>query len=146
MPYVKKSLLIKGKSQDIYELTKKMEEYPKFMRDVESVKVLERKNNSTITEWITNVDGTPIIWKELDNFDDENKIIKYKLIEGDLDKFEGEWTFEENQEGTLVSLGVDFDFGIPSLTELIGPTLKLKVEENSQMMLEGLKQKIEGTK
>lgn len=146
MPYVKKSLLIKGKSQDIYELTKKMEEYPKFMRDVESVKVLERKNNSTITEWITNVDGTPIIWKELDNFDDENKIIKYKLIEGDLDKFEGEWTFEENPEGTLVSLGVDFDFGIPSLTELIGPTLKLKVEENSQMMLEGLKQKIEGTK
>lgn len=139
MPYIETSILIRGDIDKIFNLAKNMEEYPKFMRDVETVKVLERNANKTITEWITNIEGTPITWKEEDTFDDNNRVISYKLIEGDLDKFEGEWKFKKTDEGILVSLSVDYDFGIPSLTELIGPTLEIKVKENSQMMLNGLK-------
>jgi len=36
-------------------------------------------------------------------------------------------------------LGVDYDFGVPTLAELIGPILQKKVEENSAMMLQALK-------
>ncbi len=68
------------------------------------------------------------------------------MIEGDLDKFEGEWKFIPHKDGCKVVLGVEYDFGMPSLTELIGPTLKQKVRENSEMMLEGMKKKIEGIK
>jgi hypothetical protein len=46
--------------------------------------------------------------------------------------------------GTQVTLTVDYDFGIPELTNLIGPTLEQKVGENSEMMLEGMKRRIEG--
>ena len=41
-------------------------------------------------------------------------------------------------------LGVDYDFGIPELSNLIGPTLHEKVGENSEMMLQGMKRRIEG--
>lgn len=143
MPYIETSIIIKGDIDKIYNLAKNMEEYPKFMPDVETVKILERGENKTITEWITNVEGTPITWKEEDIFDNPNKIISYRLIEGDLDKFEGAWKFSKTQDGVRVTLGVDYDFGIPSLTELIGPTLEIKVKENSQMMLSGLKNMIE---
>lgn len=143
MPYIESSIVINGSAEDIYKLAKNMEEYPLFMPDVESVKILERQNNSTVSEWITNVEGTPITWKENDIFDDANLVIDYKLTEGDLDKFEGQWKFEKKDGATLVTLGVDFDFGIPSLTELIGPTLEIKVKENSDMMLNGLKKRIE---
>jgi ribosome-associated toxin RatA of RatAB toxin-antitoxin module len=61
-----------------------------------------------------------------------------------MDKFEGTWSFTPNEGGTKVVLGVDFDFGIPHLEELIGPTLKTKVKENSDMMLQGMKQFFEG--
>lgn len=144
MPYVESSIVIEGDAADVYALAKEMEAYPGFMKDVETVKVIERNGDGTVTEWATNVDGLPICWKERDVFDDQAKGIKYQLIEGDLDKFEGEWTFEPVDGGTKVTLTVDFDFGMPTLADLVGPILEEKVKENSQMMLAGMKSKIEG--
>ncbi|MDI6891439.1 MAG: aromatase/cyclase [Actinomycetota bacterium] len=144
MPYVETSIVIKGDRGDVYRLARDMERYPKFMRDVKSVKVIKRDGNATITEWETDVEDVSISWREREEFDDENMRIKYRLIEGDLDKFEGEWIFKELPDGTEIILTVDFDFGMPTLAELIGPVLEMKVKENSRMMLEGIKERIEG--
>jgi hypothetical protein len=38
---------------------------------------------------------------------------------------------------------VEYDFGVPTLAELIGPTLQKKVLENSEMMLKALKMQAE---
>lgn len=144
MAYVERSILIEGPIEKVYELAKDMEAYPDFMPDVESVRVIEREPHRTVTEWETSVDGTPILWTEEDRFDDENFVIDYHLIEGDLDKFEGQWRFVRSGSATQVILTVDYDFGIPELTNLIGPTLEQKVGENSEMMLAGMKRRIEG--
>ena len=143
MPYVESEIIINGEPNAVYSILRNMEEFPGYMRDVEEVNVLEKNGCSTITEWVTNIDGTPIIWTEEDKFDDKNLVIDYKLIEGDLDKFEGSWKLTKETGGCRVVLGVDYDFGMPSLTDLIGPTLEQKVKENSEMMLNGLKEKIE---
>ena len=58
-------------------------------------------------------------------FDDDALRVDYRLLEGDLDTFEGSWTFATARGGThVVTLGVDYDFGVPTLAELIGPTLE----------------------
>lgn len=144
MPYLECEILISGDKFKIYKLAKEMEKFPQFMKDVKSVSVVERMENSTITEWSAELDGAPISWRELDEFDEGKPSIKYKLIEGDLDKFEGEWRFEDTNEGCKVTLTVDYDFGIPSFEKIIGPILKLKVQDNCMMMLNALKNKIEG--
>jgi len=144
LPYVESSIDIAAPKQTIYELAKDMERYSDFMPDVEYVKVLKRDGNTTLTRWKTLVEEAPIEWTEEDFFDDARTRIDYRLIEGDLDKFEGAWTFEERDGKTHVVLGVDYDFGVPSLAELIGPILHKKVEENSAMMLQALKAKCEG--
>jgi coenzyme Q-binding protein COQ10 len=144
MPYVETSIEIAASRHKIYELAKDMEHYPDFMPDVEYVKILKRDGNTTTTRWKTLVEEAPIEWTEVDIFDDHNTRIDYKLIEGDLDKFEGAWTFVERDGVTKVVLGVDYDFGVPTLAELIGPILQKKVEENSMMMLQALKQRCEG--
>jgi len=113
------------------------------MPDVELVIVLERHADHVITRWKTLVEEAPIEWIEEDRFDDERLRIDYKLLEGDLDKFEGAWTFVERDGATDVKLGVDYDFGVPTLAELIGPTLQKKVRENSEMMLAALKKQAE---
>jgi ribosome-associated toxin RatA of RatAB toxin-antitoxin module len=105
--------------------------------------VLRRNGNVTVTRWKTLVEEAPIEWTEEDVFDDVNTRIDYRLIDGDLDKFEGAWTFDESDGVTNVKLGVDYDFGVPTLAELIGPILHKKVEENSLMMLRALKEKCE---
>ncbi|GMU51202.1 MAG: cyclase [Candidatus Xenobia bacterium] len=145
MPYVERSIVICGDIESVYALAKDMERYPEFMPDVKSVKVISREGNTTLTEWVTSVEGTPILWTEKDIFDDQNHRIDYRLVEGDLDKFEGSWIFRPTRVGTEVVLGVDYDFGIPELTALIGPTLQEKVGENSEMMLQGMKKRIEGS-
>lgn len=144
MPYVETSIEIKAPRQQIYELAKDMEHYSDFMPDVEYVKILKRDGNTTTTRWKTLVEEAPIEWTEVDVFDDVKTRIDYRLIEGDLDKFEGAWTFDESDGVTKVVLGVDYDFGVPTLAELIGPILRKKVEENSMMMLQALKERCEG--
>lgn len=139
MPYVETSIAIAAPARVVYDLAKDQERFPDFMPDVESVTVIERHPDRAISRWKTLVEEAPIEWTEEDRFDDERLRIDYQLLEGDLDKFEGSWTFVERDGATHVRLGVDYDFGVPTLAELIGPTLQKKVRENSEMMLAALK-------
>lgn len=143
MPYVETSIVIAAPARVVYELAKEQERFPEFMPDVETVTVLERHPDRILTRWKTLVEEAPIEWIEEDRFNDADLRIDYKLLEGDLDKFEGSWTFAERSGETHVMLGVDYDFGVPTLAELIGPTLERKVRENSDMMLAALKREAE---
>ena len=120
-----------------------MEKYPGFMADLVSVEVIERKENTTVSKWVSNVDGRVIKWTELDTFDDENMHISYQQIDGDLKKMEGEWVLTPIAEGTDVKLIVDFEFGIPMISGLLNPILKKKVRDNSMNMLKAVKEKVE---
>jgi coenzyme Q-binding protein COQ10 len=143
MPYVESRIVIDAPARRVYELAKDQERFPQFMPDVEKVTILQRDRDGVISRWKTLVEEAPIEWTEEDRFDDSALRIDYKLTEGDLDKFEGFWTFEHRDGLTHVVLGVDYDFGVPTLAELIGPTLQRKVRENSEMMLTALKREAE---
>ncbi len=143
MPYVECSIDVAAPAAIVYELAKEQERFPEFMPDVETVVVLERHADHAVTRWKTLVEDAPIEWTENDRFDDERLRIEYALIEGDLDTFEGAWTFEQTGDSTRVVLSVEYDFGVPTLAELIGPTLQKKVRENSEMMLAALKAEAE---
>ena len=143
MAFVEITIEVDAPARDVYELAKEQERFPELMPDVESVTVLERHAHSLVTRWKTLVEDAPIEWTEEDRFDDAATRIEYQLIEGDLDTFEGAWTFEQRDGRTFVTLGVEYDFGVPTLAELIGPTLAKKIRENSQMMLAALKREAE---
>ena len=143
MPYVECEIEVEAPAATVYELAKEQERFPEFMPDVDTVVVLERHPDRVITRWKTLVEDAPIEWTEEDRFDDAALRIDYALLEGDLDTFEGAWTFEERDGLTRVVLGVEYDFGVPTLAELIGPTLEKKVRENSAMMLAALKREAE---
>lgn len=143
MPYVETKTVIKGQIDDIYNIVKNMEAYPGFMHDLESVEIIERGNDYTISHWVSNVDGRRIVWTERDTFfDDENRIV-YKQTEGDLKKMEGEWRLKNSDDGVEVVLAVDFEFGIPMIAGLLNPILKKKVRDNSENMLAAVKAQIE---
>ncbi len=143
MPYVVTTIVVDAPAALVYELAKDQERFPQFMPDVESVTVVERHPDRVLTRWKSLIEDAPIEWLEEDRFNDAELRIDYKLIEGDLDTFEGEWRFLPDPGGTLVSLDVTYDFGVPTLAELIGPTLERKVRENLAMMLAGLKTEAE---
>ena len=144
MPFVRSTIEVDAPPREVYELARDQERFPDFMPDVQSVTVLERDGDSVLTRWKTLVEDAPIEWTEIDRFDDDRLRVDYQLTEGDLERFEGSWTFEPRGDGgTVVTLEVDYDFGVPTLAELIGPTLHKKVQENSDMMLAALKREAE---
>lgn len=143
MPYVEVTMPVKCERSKIYPILKDMERYPEFMHDLRSVKVIERSDNTTITQWDSNVDGRNIKWTERDIFDDDNMHINYQQIDGDLRRFEGEWILTPTAEGTEIKLTVDFEFGIPMIAGLLNPILKSKVRENSKNMLVAIKERME---
>ena len=143
MPFVECTIAVDAPAATVYDLAKEQERFPEFMPDVESVVVLERHPDRVVTRWKTLVEDAPIEWTEEDRFDDAALRIDYALIEGDLDVFDGAWTFEQDGATTRVVLGVEYDFGVPTLAELIGPTLQKKVRENAEMMLAALKAEAE---
>jgi ribosome-associated toxin RatA of RatAB toxin-antitoxin module len=143
VPAVESHIVIAAAARDVYELAKDQERFPEFMPDVESIAIVERDGSRIVSRWKTLVEEAPIEWTEEDVFDDEKLRVDYRLLEGDLDKFEGSWTFEGGDGTTRVRLTVDYDFGVPTLAELIGPTLHRKVQENAEMMLAALKREAE---
>lgn len=143
MPYVASKTLIKGDGSKIYDIIKNMADYPSFMKDLVSVEILERGDNYTVSHWVSNVDGRKIIWTERDIFYPAELKITYSQIDGDLKKMEGAWTIEAFGDECLVTLTVDFEFGIPMIAGLLNPILKKKVRENCENMLKAVKEQIE---
>ncbi len=143
MPYVEVNTFVNGSSAKIYPILKDMEKYPDFMSDLVSVTVLERQDRTTVTNWVSKVDGRIIKWTERDVFDDEHYHISYYQIDGDLKRFEGEWILTPVENGTEIKLTVDFEFGIPMIAGLLHPILKKKIRENSSHMLKAIKEHLD---
>lgn len=145
MPLVEVRETIRGQVQDVYELIKDMESYPRFMPSLNDVRVLERGDSWTVTAWDGTLNGMSFKWRERDEFDETAKRIRYAQIEGDLKKFEGEWIVEQDGEHTRVTFTVDFEFGVPMLSTLLNPVAKVKLRQNGESMLKALKERFEGS-
>jgi coenzyme Q-binding protein COQ10 len=143
MPYVEVSLPVSASREAIYPILREMDKYPEFMADLVSVEIVDRDGNTTLTKWVSNVDGRIIKWTERDIFDDANFHIAYKQIDGDLKKFEGEWILTPRDGATEIKLTVDFEFGIPMIAGLLNPILKKKVKTNAENMLKAIKDRLE---
>ena len=144
MPYIERSVVVAADPRTVYELAKDMESFPKYMPDVKEVQVVERGPGGMTTRWRVHVIGRDFRWTERDEFDDAVPVIRYKQIEGDVKKFEGEWRFIPVEGGGVrVELTVDAELGVPMLDALFNPVLKKAMEMNVDKMLQAIKERAE---
>ena len=143
MPYIESTIDVHGDPAEAYGIAKKMEEYPKFMENLDYVKVVETGTGYTVTDWMAKLEGKKFKWQEKDIFDDANLTITYKQTAGDLKKFEGQWSFVQQGNITRITLTVDFEMGIPVLAALINPIAKKAIKGNCDGMLQAIKKKVE---
>jgi len=145
VPYLEVNTTIKGDIKRIWAIVSDMANYPQFMPNLQAVTIEERAGNTTISKWVSNVDGRIISWRERDVFFPDDYRIEYTQVSGDLKKFEGKWQLSPDGETVNVLLTVDFEFGVPMLAALLNPLLKKKVRENSEGMLAAIKKTCEET-
>lgn len=138
MPIVEMDQVISAPINEVYRLVSDTESYPKFMKVVESIKVLERGDGYTLTEWVVRLQGARFRWVEKDLFHPEEYRITYDQTEGDLKTFRGYWALEEVPAGTRVVLVTEFEFGMPMLSALLNPVAKVAIRDNSRSMLDAI--------
>ncbi|MGQ9524628.1 MAG: type II toxin-antitoxin system RatA family toxin [Armatimonadota bacterium] len=147
MPVVESSVVIHAPVERVMELAKDIEKFPEFMKDVKSVQIISREGHAIRARWVGRIEELRIDvkWIEEDVWDDEAKMSRFRQIEGDYSKFEGEWHFESVPEGTLFRSTLEIEYDVP----LIGPLLKgliaKKAKENLDATLEAIKRQAEAT-
>jgi ribosome-associated toxin RatA of RatAB toxin-antitoxin module len=147
MPKIKVSTIVrKQDKQTVYDLLKNIQEFPRFMRDLKSLKVMEKSDNRLVTSWNVVIDGASIVWKEEDIFNDQKRGLKFKMIEGDYSNYAGEWILDETPHGTKVTIVADFDWGLPVFEKFVGNILARKARKSLKSMLNAIKDKLEGKK
>jgi ribosome-associated toxin RatA of RatAB toxin-antitoxin module len=146
MAQVTVSLVIRAPLGRVYERAKQVEDFPRFMPDLERVTVLERRDGlPAVTEWVGIVEGRRIRWVEEDSWDDARHECRFRQREGDFDRYEGTWTFAPDGQGTRTTITVEFEFGIPLIGPLVSALLRAKMRENLDGMLRALQRELEAS-
>lgn len=143
MPKICVSSIIKSPIDQVFKVIKNIEDFPNFMRDIKSLKIIKRLDDKIITAWEIEIDGAPVCWKEEDCFDDANYQMKFSMVEGNYDEYQGRWLLQADANGTKLSIEADFDWGIPILEKYVGKALEDKARRSLLGMAQAIKNKIE---
>ncbi len=145
MPRVEVETFVRAPAGHVYAVAKDVEQFPQFMPDVESLQVVDRQGNRTVTAWVGRIQGRRVAWTEEDEWDDARRVCTFRQREGDFDRFEGAWSFEDTPGGCSVRLVVDYELHIPLLGPLLTNLVRQLVRKNAEGMLEALRKRAEET-
>jgi ribosome-associated toxin RatA of RatAB toxin-antitoxin module len=139
--------VINGDLEKTYALAKNVEAFPDFMPDVKRVTVLERSEDGSklVTEFVGIVKEfkTTLKWVEEDDWDDQAKTCRFKLVRGDFKTYSGVWTFEAVNGGTKYTSVIDFEYDIPMIGPLLKALVARKMQQNIDGMLRAIKEQVE---
>jgi len=149
MPVIEQSIWINAPVEKVYAIAKEVERFPEVMPDLESVRVLERSEDGsrTITEWtglVREFNNMRVRWTEEDTWNDATHTCRFRMLKGDLQRMEGEWQFSEEEGGTRFRSRVEYEYDVPLVGTLVKNLIHKKLEENVQMVLEGIRSRAEG--
>jgi ribosome-associated toxin RatA of RatAB toxin-antitoxin module len=123
----------------VWDVVNDVEAYPRLMEHVRSLQILERGPNFRVTAWEVDLKGCTMRWVEREEIDPERYRIEYRQIKGDLAIFEGFWQLQRlTDQSCQTVLSVQFDIGIPMLSEMLNPVAERTIRDNSQKMLASL--------
>lgn len=137
------SILIKktlpGRPWKVLRLITRIEDFVEYMPNVKRSSVIEKSHTRALTEWLVEIDGLRIRWRQEDAIDVPNFTIHFKAVEGDLDEFEGSWVLKKGGgESTDVTIQVKARLGIPLFENVVDDILEVKLRKNFEMMLQAL--------
>ena len=147
MPSIEVEVIIPAAPDRVYAAAKDIERFPEFMPNVQEVEVLERRGACVVSRWVARVEefNRTIKWIEQDEWNDERRVCAFRATEGDWDRYEGEWGFEEHPEGTRAYINLHFEFNVPLIGPLIKGLLARLVRNNAEETLRGVARMVAAT-
>jgi coenzyme Q-binding protein COQ10 len=141
--FVSVSTPIRGTKESIYSLLKNMEQFPQFIHDIKSIKVTKKMDNTFITEWNITIEGANIVWLERDTFNNKEMHVKFKMLHGDFNAYEGEWLLKDERHKIVLCLSAHIDWGAPAFLKFIKPVIEKKAKKAFKTFLLAIKKEVE---
>ncbi|AEB11895.1 type II toxin-antitoxin system RatA family toxin [Marinithermus hydrothermalis] len=141
MPTVRAEIHIPKPPAEVYAAAKDLEGLKPYLKDVETLKVLEDDGRTSRSEWVASAMGKKVRWVEVEEWDDAGLRNRFYSPEGDFDRYEGTWVFEAAEGGTRVTLTIEYELNLPIFGGLLQKLVKKLMQENAESFLEGLKER-----
>jgi uncharacterized membrane protein len=149
MAIVKSSVVIHAPVDEVMALSKDIERFPEFMKEVDAVEIVEREpEGRVLSRWKASIPEMrlSVKWLEEDLWSDAERTCRFRQIEGDYGKLEGIWTFTPIPEGTRFDSQLEIEYDVPLIGALLKGLIAKKAKENLDATLEAIKRRAEGQK
>ncbi len=134
--------IVKAPVDRVFAVARQVERFPEWLDYVTAICVRERSEDGclVLSEWEATVPmfGLKARWVERDEWDEANKVCRFALQEGDLDRYEGEWQFLPHPEGTKMVLTITYEYRVPIGGALVQQVVRKIVEQMGQRLLDGI--------
>jgi ribosome-associated toxin RatA of RatAB toxin-antitoxin module len=125
-------------ANEVFQTLSDYQRYPELTDSVLRVTLGEGEEGRERCTWEVKFRRGILIWTEEGTVDDEQREIKFWLVDGDLDSLEGHWQVDEVPGGSMLRFTCSFDMGIPTLAHLIEPVAADTLRQNMVSVCEGL--------
>src|SRR5262245_4646633 len=95
----------------VYGILSDFRRYPELAPAVRSVDILSRDGTTSTSAWEVTFRAGIMRWVEEDTFDPEARRIEFRQLQGDAALFDGTWTCNDTDGGTLVTFTARVDMG-----------------------------------
>ncbi|MFE9632386.1 type II toxin-antitoxin system RatA family toxin [Streptomyces sp. NPDC006463] len=113
--------------------------YPELVDTVRKVIVHPSLDDGSVrSDWEVDFRNGVLAWTEEDVFDDSALRISFRQLHGDFETFDGAWTVEAADGGTDVAFTAGFDFGLPTLANIVDPVAERVLRETIAHILRAL--------
>ncbi len=148
MPRIELSVNIDAPIGNVYKIAKNVEAFPQFMSDLQSLKLLERNSDGTVTktEWVGLIKEfkMTVKWIQEDIWKDDICRDEFRMLSGDMDSMSGFWQFyAEGDNLTRFDSVVEYEYNVPLIGAMVKSLIKKKMTDNLQSTLDSIKSKSE---
>lgn len=145
MPTVETTVWINAPLDKVYAIAKDSERYPEFMKEVQSLTIVERESGRVVSDWVGIIPtfGLKVRWRQQEEWDDATHASRFHQVSGDYDKLEGTWKFREENGGTRFDQFLEYEYNVPTLGPLVKKVIFNIVKNNLESVNAGFKQRAE---
>lgn len=116
-------------ADEAYEVLRHLGDNLRVGGVIQEIRVEPLGEERQVSHWDVKFREGLLRWTQEDVFDDVERTMTFRQLQGDPKTFEGVWRVEQAGAGSRVSFSCDFDIGIPSLSATIDPLAKRILRE-----------------
>jgi len=145
VPTVDSSVWIQAPLAKVYAIAKDNSTFPEYMKDVQSVTVVEQRDSKVVSDWVGVVPQflLKVRWRQEDDWDDNAYVCRFRQLSGDYDRMSGEWCFSEENGGTRFESKLDYEYRVPTLGALVQKVIHGIVVKNMENVQKAIKERAE---